>query len=163
MTAVEDHHYATTTDPDGRPRCICGYIHPCPVTRRQLRVPSDDELELIALVEVGWTVFRAKPDNGICPDLDAEVAPPGGTVIGWEDDQHGHRRYRCLTWQRGHPVFHDVHATEVEPRDLKLPNSSGLRSDARRLAAKVAARKGVVAAYEVEMLRTAVRLVEAIA
>jgi hypothetical protein len=160
MTDVDlSEHVSSSADPDGRPRCdIDGFVFPCPALRMALPSQTGEEAELVALVDIGWTIWQAIPVADGWNDLDRQ----GGLVVGWWDDGLGHRRYRILDFWRGRPRTRSLAAAELDARDLVSPNSRTIRSHARGLARAVSQEKGVVSAREVEMLSDALTLLRTI-
>lgn len=163
MTAEADFlptaaHAPGAPDSAGHPRCeSCGYRYPCPTLRMAAPDQTDEEAEVIGLVDVGWSVWRRLPVF--------EQARPrvGGIVVDWAETEEGHRRFRCLDWFHGQPVWHPVLSTEIDPRDCALPNASILRSQARRLAREFAGKKGALSSWDVDLIRTAAALVTRVA
>lgn len=154
-------HEAGQRDLAGWPRCsACGFRWPCPDLRMALPEQTAAEAEVVALVDAGWTIWRALPqaDQGW-----SDADRPGGVVVGWRDDPDGHRTYRCLDWPRGRHHYHDLPAAEVDVADCSLPNAASLRSHARRLARDFSQRKGIVSAYDLALLEDAVALIRSVA
>lgn len=164
MTAADlEVHVAGRRDPLGHPRCAaCGFIWPCPDLRNQLPEQTADEMEIVALVDVGWSAWKARPGTGAWDDS----ADVGGTVIGWHDITiHGqaHRTFRVLDFPHGRHHFHRLPADEVDVKSCSLPNTSTLRSHSRRLAREYAERKGTVTQYDLDLLETALTLIRLVA
>jgi len=156
-------HVATSELGDGRERCEAdGYLWPCPDVRMAPPELTDDERSVMEMVDFGWVVWERLPEG-----LDiGERSPRGGTVVGWEDDDEGHRTYRCLEgFPHRRPHFVRLAAAEVNPTadvGVCLPNPSTLRSHHRRIAAYVGAQKGVKDETETEYLALALTLSRAV-
>lgn len=168
MTAaeLEEIHTAGARDPLGHPRCeACGFIWPCPDLRDALPSQTADELEVVALVDIGWSIWRARPGGrdswNDCPD-------DGGTVVGWwdqpnDDDQTTLRIFRCVDFPKGRHAFIQIPAGDIDVTTCSLPNASTLRSHSRRLAREYSQRKGAVTQYDLELLETALTLIRCVA
>lgn len=161
--SLEEIHTAGGRDPAGWPRCTaCGFRWPCPELRNALPAQTADELEVAALVDIGWSAWKARPGGGglVAWDDSADV---GGTVVEWWDDQDGRRFFRCLDFPKGRHRFILLTAAEIDVTACSLPNPSTLRSHARRLAREFSQRKGILTGADLEMLETAFTLVRIIA
>jgi hypothetical protein len=164
LATLEEIHTAGRRDPLGHPRCeACGFIWPCPDLRDALPAQTADELEVVALVDVGWSVWKARPGG---PGAWSDVDDAGGTVVGWWDDpgpDTPRRIFRCLDSPKGRHAFVQIPAGEIDVAACALPNASTLRSHARRLAREFSQRKGVVSQHDLSLLETAVTLLRVIA
>lgn len=157
-------HVRTSDTGDGRERCeACGYLWPCPDVRMAPPELTADERAVMEMVDFGWVVWERLPDDGF--DIGHREAR-GGTVVAWEDDDEGHRTYRCLAgFPKRRPHFVYLQAAEVNPTadvGVCLPNPSTLRSHYRRVAACVGAEKGISDATETEYLALALTLSTAV-
>ena len=65
-------------------------------------------------------------------------------MVGWWDDNLGHRHYRTLNFPRGRVRYRTLPSAEVDPAACGLPNAATIRRQARLLAKTVGAEKGVV-------------------
>lgn len=163
---VLEVHTAGARDLAGWPRCTaCGFRWPCPDLRNTIPAQTADEMEVVALVDVGWSIWRARPGGrdtwNDCPD-------DGGTVIGWwdqpnDDDETTLRVFRCVDFPKGRHAFVQIPAGDVDVTACSLPNASTLRSHSRRLAREYSQRKGTVTQYDLELLEVALALVRCIA
>lgn len=165
-TALEEIHTPGQRDLAGWPRCsACGFRYPCPDLRNALPAQTADELEIVALIDVGWTAFRARPgQRDGWDDLD----DTGGVVTGWweeppvDDDRPPRRHYRCLDFPHGkHHVF-TIPADEVAVTRCDIPNPATIRRAARKLCAEISKRRGPVTSYELDLLADALTLMRAI-
>lgn len=141
-------------------RCAgCGYRWPCPIVRMQPE-PMLDGGEMVAdLVDVGWSIYRRLPPG-------ADYVPPGGVVVAVEhadDPNELPRSYRVVEWRAGRPEFVSFVPGEFDPLLSSPPNSSSVRSTARRLCALVGREKGTVTPTEWEWLTAAHALMSSIA
>lgn len=163
LAELEEVHTAGARDTAGWPRCTaCGFRWPCPDLRNALPAQTADEMEVVALVEVGWSIWRAIP--GGWTDADDQ----GGTVVGWwdqpnDDDETTLRIFRCLDFPHGRHRFHHIPASDVDVAACSMANATTLRSHARRLCREFSQRKGVVSQSEVELVETALNLLRLIA
>jgi hypothetical protein len=160
LAELQEFHTAGGRDLAGWPRCTaCGFRWPCPELRNALPEQTADELEIVALVDIGWTVWRARAGPGGWDDsIDI-----GGTVIGLWDDADGHRWFRCLDFPKGQPRFVVVAAGEVDVTACSMPNASTLRSHARRLAREFSQRKGILSEGDLRLLDASFTLAHLIA
>lgn len=163
-----EFHTAGGRDPLGHPRCVCcGFIWPCPTLREALPAQTADEMEVVALVDVGWSVWRLRAGGSGGWDDTTDI---GGTVVGWHDtagamweDGVACRVFRVLDFPHGRHRFHALPAAEVDVAACSLPNASTLRSHSRRLAREYSQRKGTVTQHEVELLEMALTLIRCVA
>lgn len=164
-TADLELHAVGPRDLLGHPRCTaCGFIWPCPDLRNALPEQTADEMEVAALVDVGWSVWKAHPGGVGAWDDSADV---GGTVVGWyervDSDGVAHRVFRVLDFPHGRHRFAGLPADEIDVEACALPNASTLRSHSRRLAREYSDRKGTVTQYDLELLETAFTLIRCVA
>lgn len=168
MTIVVPAHLADhepgERDLGGWPRCTaCGFRYPCPDVRSALPEHTAHEIEVIALIDIGWTIWKARPQADGWSDAD----DIGGTVIGWwdqaDDDGGEQRQFRCLDFPRGKPRVHSVAAGDVDINASSMPNAATLRRAARVLAREFSQRKGIVSEFDVALLENAVTLLRCIA
>lgn len=161
LADLREIHTAGGRDPLGHPRCTaCGFIWPCPELRSALPAQTADEIEVVALVDIGWSVWRLRPGERGGWDDSTDV---GGTVVGWHDEWGGSRIFRVLDFPHGRHRFHALPAAEVDVTACSLPNAATLRSHSRRLAREYSERKGVVSQHEVELLEMALTLIRSVA
>lgn len=159
-------HTPGARDLAGWPRCTaCGFRFPCPEVRSVLPEQTADEMEIVALVDVGWSVWRARPGGR---DTWDDTRDEGGTVVGWwdqpnDDDDTTLRIYRCLDFPHGHHAFTQIPAGDIDVAACSMPNASTLRSHARRLGREFSARKGILSEGDVALLETALSLTRVIA
>jgi hypothetical protein len=165
-TDLAEVHTPGARDLAGWPRCsACGYRYPCPDLRDALPEQTADEMEVVALVDVGWSVWTARA-GGRTGWLDND--DDGGTVVGWWDDpgddtQPARRIFRCLDFPHGRHRFAQIAAGDIDAAACSLPNASTLRSHARRLAREFSQHKGVVSQYDLALLETALTLLRVVA
>lgn len=165
LAELEEIHTAGGRDPAGWPRCsACGFRWPCPDLRNALPAQTADEMEIVALVDVGWSVFRARPGERGGWDESNDI---GGIVTGWWEEPSGgdrppHRHYRCLDFPKGKHDIRTIPADEVDVAAAGLPNPATIRRAARKLCAEISKRKGVVTSYELDLLADALTLMRAI-
>lgn len=157
-------HEPGARDLGGWPRCnACGFRFPCPDVRSALPEHTAHEIEVVALIDIGWTIWKARPQADGWSDAD----DIGGTVIGWTDEEDGghelQRQFRCLDFPRGRPAVHTVAAADVDITASSMPNATTLRRAARVLAREFSQRKGIVSAFDLALLENAVTLLRCIA
>lgn len=168
MTTSEilEDHGPGQRDLAGWPRCSsCGYRYPCPSVRATLPAQTAAEMEVVALVDLGWTLWKAKPGSRDSWDDTADV---GGIVTGWWEepsvsDRPDRRIYRCLDFPHGKHDIVSIPADEVDVTAAALPNPATIRRAARKLCAEIGKRKGVVSSYELDLLADALTLMRTIA
>lgn len=161
MTIELTVHTAGGRDLAGWPRCAaCGFRWPCPDLRNALPAQTADEMEVVALVDVGWSVWKARPGGRDGWDDSVDV---GGTVVGWHDTDDDGRSFTCLDFPKGRPQRVGLLARDVDVTACSMPNASTLRSHARRLAREFSARKGILSEGDVQLLETALTLTRVIA
>jgi hypothetical protein len=156
---VDDHGPESgRRDLDGHLRCdICGYRWPCPDVRAAGASFTPNEIALLELVEPGWSVYERIPG-------DANHAPRGGVVLGWEEDPDTEERiFTCLDWKNGKPYQLKLRSSQIDPGISSLPNATSIRNTYRRLAAEVARSKGTADTFEVLNLEIAFTLARSIA
>lgn len=161
LAELAEIHTAGVRDMAGWPRCAaCGFRWPCPELRNALPAQTADEMEVVALVDLGWSVWKARAGGGWDDTDDI-----GGTVVGWHDpEEEGTGRFfHVLDFPRGRHRFHRVAATEIDAASCSLPNATTLRSHARRLAREFSQRKGIVAEGDLRLLETALTLIRLVA
>lgn len=161
LAELRETHTAGERDAAGWPHCkACGFRWPCPDLRNALPEQTADEMEVVALVDVGWSVWRARPGGRDGWD---DATDLGGTVIGWWDDSDGHRWFLCLDFPRGRHRMHTIRSDQVDAAACGLPNPSTLRSHARHLAREFSQCKGILSEGDIKLLDVAHQLAHLVA
>lgn len=162
---LEEYHTPGARDLAGWPRCTaCGFRYPCPELRAALPAQTADEMEIVALIEVGWTAFKTRPGERGGWDDSLDV---GGVVTGWweepsVDDRPDRRHYRCLDFPHGKHDIVTIPANEIDVTRSDIPNPATIRRAARKLCAEISKRRGPVTSYELDLLHDALTLMRAI-
>jgi hypothetical protein len=148
---LEDHQavtHGTLT------RCeVDAQLWPCSTVERA-RALTEMDTELLAMVEVGWTVWERVPEQ-------MDPRPRGGIVAGYTDDEEAGRVYTVLNWKDGRPAVRKIAARDVNHRAIGLPNSKSRIAAYRQLCRHVGKQTGSADGTEVRNIAMALALCQA--
>ncbi|MCA1571959.1 MAG: hypothetical protein LC798_16940 [Chloroflexi bacterium] len=153
---VSDHEPGETKV-GSRYRCAaCDEFHPCSTIEKALAyLPTPDQLEALAMVDVGWSVERRTADP-LRPRI------PRGLVVGYRDDPDLGRTFTVLRFKGGFPTYDRIDAIDIAVEFVGPPNSKSTRDAYRGLAEWVGKRSGTADENEPRALATALALAQTV-
>lgn len=128
-------------------------MFPCSALRRAKELAAVD-LELLEMVDVGWSVWARCPEQ-------LDPRPQGGIVAGYTDDEEAGRVYTVLDWKHGRPFIRKIAARDIEPRSIGMPNSRSRIAAYRQLCRHVGKQTGSADGTEVRDIAMALALCQA--
>lgn len=135
-------------------RCeVDGQLYPCSTIERAKQLAAVD-VELLEMVDVGWTIWERVP-------MQMDPRPKGGIVAGYTDDEEAGRVYTVLDWKQGRPIIRKIAARDVDPLAVGMPNSRSRIAAYRQLCRHVGKQTGSADGTEVQNIAMALALCQA--
>lgn len=151
LEEVDDHQpveHGTLT------RCEAdGQMWPCATIEKAKRL-ADLDVELLGMVDVGWTIWQWVPAQ-------LDPRPTGGIVVGYTDDEEAGRTFTVVNSKHGAPAVRQLSARDVDPHAIGLPNSKSRIDMYRQLCRHVGKQKGSADGTEVRNIAMALALAQA--
>lgn len=148
---IDDHQpveFGTLT------RCeVDGQLYPCSTIERA-KALAEVDVALLAMIDVGWTVWERAP-------MQMDPRPKGGIVAGYTDDEEAGRVYTVLDWKHGRPITRKIAARDVDPHGIGMPNSRNRIAAYRQLCRHVGKQTGSADGTEVRDIAMALALCQA--
>lgn len=148
---IDDHQpveFGTLT------RCeVDGQLYPCSTIERA-KALAEVDVELLEMVDVGWTIWERVP-------MQMDPRPKGGIVAGYTDDEEAGRVYTVLDWKHGRPITRKIAARDVDAGLIGMPNSRNRIAAYRQLCRHVGKQTGSADGTEVRDIAMALALCQA--
>lgn len=157
LDRVDDHQpktFGTLT------RCEeCMEMYPCSTIETARRI-SLIPVDLLELIDVGWFVAAAYPDQPEPPPRRIK-----GIVAGYRDNEEQGRVFTLVSSSKGRPCIRELAARDVDPNmgSDALPNTKYIRTAYRSLAAHVGKQTGSADGTESRYLMMALALCQSVA